>query len=236
MRLCTTRSAEWPRGGACLNDRSSKTHATRAPPATETAGKTSPRMRVTSPASSASPLRENVKFGSSAWPNATPMTSPAAAFASVAASAQLFSPSPSAPDKAPPFNPRHTPSRKSPAASTRISQYAASCSMAVDARAMPSPPTTPLSTSTSGPRVSSVTRDGAAISTPPSSPPAPPRQQQQRKLIAAETARAIHARADLGSRRLLYSPGQPRPSEKIGRASTRGVSKHKPGAFELTLS
>ena len=39
----------------------------------------------------------------------------------------------------------------------------------------------------------------------------------------------------LGSR-LLYSPGQPRPSEKIGRASTRGVSKHKPGAFELTLS
>ena len=39
----------------------------------------------------------------------------------------------------------------------------------------------------------------------------------------------------LGSR-LLYSPGQPRPSEKIGRASTRGVSKHKPGAFELILS
>ena len=39
----------------------------------------------------------------------------------------------------------------------------------------------------------------------------------------------------LGSR-LLYSPGQPRPSEKIGRASTRGVSKHKPGAFELTHS
>ena len=34
--------------------------------------------------------------------------------------------------------------------------------------------------------------------------------------------------------RLPCSPGQPRPSEKIGRASTRGVSKHKPGAFELT--
>ena len=46
---------------------------------------------------------------------------------------------------------------------------------------------------------------------------------------------AGHAEKVLGSR-LLFSPGQPRPSEKIGRASTHGVSKHKPGAFELTHS
>ena len=72
------------------------------------------------------------------------------------------------------------------------------------------------------------------------------RQQQSWRRVESDPTRvrrsdllarggAGHAEKVLGSR-LLFSPGQPRPSEKIGRASTRGVSKHKPGAFELTHS
>ena len=72
------------------------------------------------------------------------------------------------------------------------------------------------------------------------------RQQQSWRRVESDPTRvrrsgllarggAGHAEKVLGSR-LLFSPGQPRPSEKIGRASTRGVSKHKPGAFELILS
>mmetsp|Transcript_8463 Transcript_8463/g.17567 ORF Transcript_8463/g.17567 Transcript_8463/m.17567 type:complete len:238 (-) Transcript_8463:35-748(-) len=149
-------------GGACLKDLRSKTMTTSAPEPTLTAGNTQPRTLLTVHSSRGSPFLKNLRFGTSPWPKATPMTSPApsATAAPAAAAAAALAPWPDAmvapaggptanwlscaSSRAPPSSP-DTPMRHGPGPVptwlTATSQYAASCSTCVSARATPCPET-----------------------------------------------------------------------------------------------
>mmetsp|Transcript_19087 Transcript_19087/g.64474 ORF Transcript_19087/g.64474 Transcript_19087/m.64474 type:complete len:220 (+) Transcript_19087:316-975(+) len=219
MMFCVTRSAECVRGGACSKFASSKTHRSRAPPATDAAGNTSPRMRFTCAWSSSSPLRKNERLGSSAWPNATPMTSPSTAPASSDLRAQLDFSSPSSDGSASASASRQTPTRNVPPVdSTCTSQYAASCSIGVDAYADPLPQTAqPValdSRRTSAPLRSKETKGES--STPSSKVLSPPRRfpkrQPQHRASIGRAGRPRHAGRSTGTRRRVV------PTEWIKKA------------------